>query len=33
MLNVGLPAAEEDPEAHVILGSLYQRLVESFLAA
>jgi MSHA biogenesis protein MshN len=33
MLNGGLPAVEEDPEAHVILASLYQRLDESFLAA
>ncbi len=33
MLNGGLPAVDEDPEAHVILASLYQRLDESFLAA
>jgi MSHA biogenesis protein MshN len=33
MLNGGLPAVEENPEAHVILASLYQRLDESFLAA
>jgi len=33
MLNGGLPTVEEDPEAHVILASLYQRLDESFLAA
>ncbi len=33
MLNGGLPAVEEDPEAHVILASLYQRLDEPFLAA
>ena len=33
MLNGGLSAVEEDPEAHVILASLYQRLDESFLAA
>ncbi len=33
MLNGGLPGVEEDPEAHVILASLYQRLDESFLAA
>ena len=33
MLNGGLPTVEEDPEAHVILASLYQRLGESFLAA
>jgi len=33
MLNGGLPAVEEDPEAYVLLGSLYQRLDESFLAA
>ena len=33
MLNGGLPAVEEDTEANVILGSLYQRLDESFLAA
>jgi len=33
MLNGGLPDVEEDPEAHVILASLYQRLDESFLAA
>ena len=33
MLNGGLPAVEDDPEAHVILASLYQRLGESFLAA
>ena len=33
MLNGGLPAVEDDPEAHVILASLYQRLGEPFLAA
>ncbi len=33
MLNVGLPTVEDDPEAHVILASLYQRLGEPFLAA
>lgn len=33
MLNGGLPTVEDDPEAHVILASLYQRLEESFLAA
>jgi MSHA biogenesis protein MshN len=33
MLNGGLPAVDEDPEAHVILASLYQHLDESFLAA
>ena len=33
MLNGGLPAVEDDPEAHVVLASLYQRLDESFLAA
>ena len=33
MLNGGLPSVDEDPEAHVILASLYQRLDESFLAA
>ena len=33
MLNAGLPTVEDDPEAHVILASLYQRLDESFLAA
>jgi len=33
MLNGGLPTVDEDPEAHVILASLYQRLGESFLAA
>ncbi len=33
MLNDGLPTVEEDPEAHVILASLYQRLGEPFLAA
>lgn len=29
MLSNGLPAVEEDPEAHVILASLYQRLDDS----
>lgn len=33
ILNGGLPAVEDDPEAHVILASLYQRLDEPFLAA
>ena len=33
MLNGGLPTVEDDPEAHVILASLYQRLGEPFLAA
>lgn len=33
MLAGGLPSAEEDPEAHVVLASLYQRLGEAFLAA
>ncbi len=33
MLNGGLPTVEEDPEAHVVLASLYQHLGESFLAA
>jgi MSHA biogenesis protein MshN len=33
MLNVGLPTVEDDPEAHVILATLYQRLDEPFLAA
>jgi Flp pilus assembly protein TadD len=33
MLNGGLPTVEEDPEAHVVLAALYQRLGESFLAA
>ena len=33
MLYDGLPTVEEDPEAHVVLASLYQRLGESFLAA
>lgn len=33
LLKGGLPSVEEDPEAHVILASLYQRLGESFLAA
>ena len=33
MLNGGLPAVEDDPEAHVVLASLYQRLDESLLAA
>ncbi|RLB63148.1 MAG: hypothetical protein DRH08_11460 [Deltaproteobacteria bacterium] len=33
MLHGGLPTVEDDPEAHVILASLYQRLGESFLAA
>ncbi|MCK4509166.1 MAG: tetratricopeptide repeat protein [Desulfuromonadales bacterium] len=33
MLNGGLPTVEADPEAHVILASLYQSLGEPFLAA
>lgn len=33
MLKGGLPTVEDDPEAHVILASLYQRLEEPFLAA
>jgi Tfp pilus assembly protein PilF/cytoskeletal protein RodZ len=33
MLNGGLPTVEDDPEAHVVLASLYQRLDEPFLAA
>ncbi len=33
MLNGGLPSVEDDPEAHVVLASLYQRLEEPFLAA
>ena len=33
MLKGGLPTVEDDPEAHVILAALYQRLEESFLAA
>lgn len=33
MLKVGLPTVEDDPEAHVILATLYQRLGEPFLAA
>jgi tetratricopeptide (TPR) repeat protein len=33
MLNGGMPTVEEDPEAHVVLASLYQRLDEPFLAA
>ncbi|MDT8443374.1 MAG: tetratricopeptide repeat protein [Desulfuromonadales bacterium] len=33
MLNVGLPTVEGDPEAHVLLASIYQRLGEPFLAA
>jgi len=33
LLKGGLPAVEDDPEAHVILASLYQRLGEFFLAA
>lgn len=33
MLNGGLPPVDKDPEAHVVLASLYQRLGESFLAA
>lgn len=33
LLNKGLPTVEEDPEIHVILASVYQRLGEHFLAA
>jgi MSHA biogenesis protein MshN len=33
MLNGGLPTVEADPEAHVVLATLYQRLDEPFLAA
>ena len=33
MLYDGLPTVEEDPEAHVVLAHLYQRLDEPFLAA
>ncbi len=33
MLNGGLPTVEDDPEAHVVMASLYQQLGESFLAA
>lgn len=33
MLNGGLPTVEDDPEAHVVLATLYQRLGEFFLAA
>ena len=33
MLKGGLPTVEKDPEAHVVLASLYQRLGEPFLAA
>lgn len=33
MLNGGLPTVTDDPEAHVLLASLYQRLDEPFLAA
>lgn len=33
MLYDGLPTVEEDPEAHVFMAHLYQRLGESFLAA
>ncbi len=33
MLDGGLPTVADDPEAHVVLASLYQRLGEPFLAA
>lgn len=33
LLKGGLPSVEEDPEAHVMLASLYQSLGEPFLAA
>jgi Tfp pilus assembly protein PilF len=33
LLNGGLPTVDADPEAHVILASLYQSLGEPFLAA
>jgi MSHA biogenesis protein MshN len=33
MLSGGLPTVGDDPEAHVVLASLYQRLGEPFLAA
>jgi MSHA biogenesis protein MshN len=33
ILKGGLPAVDKDPEAHVLLASLYQKLGESFLAA
>lgn len=33
MLKGGLPDVDKDPEAHVLLASLYQKLGESFLAA
>jgi MSHA biogenesis protein MshN len=33
LLHDGMPAIDRDPEAHVLLASLYQRLGESFLAA
>ncbi len=33
LLNGGLPTVEEDPETHVMLASLYQKLGEPFLAA
>jgi tetratricopeptide (TPR) repeat protein len=33
LLNGGLPTVEGDPEAHVVLASLYQSLGEPFLAA
>jgi MSHA biogenesis protein MshN len=33
MLKGGLPSVDTDPEAHVVLASLYQRLEEPFLAA
>ncbi|GEM_PF-3930552 len=33
MLHEGLPTVEDDPEAHVVMATLYQHLGESFLAA
>lgn len=33
LLQKGLPGVEEDPEAHTLLASLYQKLGEYFLAA
>jgi MSHA biogenesis protein MshN len=33
LLNAGMPTVEEDPDAHALLASTYQRLAEPFLAA